>query len=340
MTKQEELTGLRELRNHLIAVQEFDDRLSRADASLEEDIRRTVERRMPQPPAKKEISLSYTHSKKRKVLPPLILLASILAIFIAHLIFEGASINTESAWFLFPALAFCSGYYLCEFVNLSIFGWTIFIVIPTGLALIIYQFTSKNLPYSLTLLAIAFIFLVSVTIVDKREKKAQKNKVNNAEQSFQKSFQKRMREYEVLKQRITDSVKSELTADHRARKEAYRKQRAEHQNAVASYTLLHPDYKKIDIVTYLIDRMEHGEADSIKEALQIKRAEDQKAAHDRAQFEWNEFLRRRDEDRKWEEQRAQWARDQAQAERERERREQAERIADELEEIRKKLEKD
>lgn len=111
---------------------------------------------------------------------------------------------------------------------------------------------------------------------------------------------------------------------------------------VHASTILHNDHKTPQTVKYIINLMETGVADSIKEALQIKRAEeratDMEMGRINAMYEMQRFERELEENRRWQEQRNNWARDLERQNREKDLIEQQKRTADELERIRKDLE--
>ncbi len=343
MSKQKELEELRELHEHFIAIEEIDKQILKKDDAFERAVCKEAQRRMPQPPQKTDFSVGANQpEKKSKCVYPYILFVCTFTGIIAHFVYFGVSLSFFNDPYLLMFVLFHIGYYffLRKESGLAFFGMIFSAIFSIG-TLLLSMFTS----YSLFLLAIQIFSFTMVTVISSREEKAQKKIAMNAaiaNANANQEYEKAVKRHEMLRTRTENAVRNELIAEFRLQKEAFQRQRTERQDAITSSTILHPDYKKIDIITYLIHRMEHGEADSIKEALQIKRTEDLKRESDMANFrvklEIQNMQRQEDERRRWQEQREQWTRDMAHADRERERMDQAKRAADELERIRKELE--
>lgn len=388
MTKQEELESLRVLKGHFQAVKNLEKKFSKKKAEIETELQVEIDRRSPLPPIiptrpKNSVPKPGADSSSNKFSeqpPPKyfgIALGILHAIFVvimsACILYFYTVERHRSATAFLPFVILLAAFHGAAIASLMHFdrkhkasgliGFIVLAAISLGPTLgpmgeytkeipSYIIFTTVGLPA--TTAVIASVLKIVEFAQFKANQKSDIRKYNSACDRYKKDLAKYeidLAHYNETLKRVSAQVKKEYQPKVTAVEQlcsSLRKEINEHKTAISTATILHKEHH--GNIDYIIHLMETGVADSVKEALQlkraedqkaaIKRAEDQKAAHDRAQFEWNEFLRRRDEDRKWEEQRAQWARDQAQAERERERREQAERIADELEEIRKKLEKD
>ena len=378
MTKQEELTGLRELKGHYQSIERLELEISKKTSDFEAELEHERDRRLPSRPKAPELpwekidqifkyryrpgsSAVFPEEKPQEYIPSVLYSVILAALQIISIIVLCA-INVASAppeveggpapgaiqtivilgCFQGPAVAFLIRFMQKRKIS-GIVGYILLCAFSSLILLEIFENLS-NQPATALLFGFPITILMLAIVLrlwGSRRFKAKNEQVKAALAKAEQKYLKALDAWDEDCDRILDQIEKDYQPQRDKMEQTCNNLRNEittHRTAINAATILHKEHH--GDIDYIICLMETGVADSIKEALQIKRAEDQKAAHDRAQFEWNEFLRRRDEDRKWEEQRAQRERDQAQAERERERIDQAKRAADELERIRKELEND
>ncbi len=375
MTKQEELTGLRELKGHYRSIECLERKIDTRRTDLEHEQNAEIYSRAPRYPETPEIVSKGLQrnpgaSEFSEQTPPKyysIIMGILHAIFVtiactcigkfyASAPLSEAEQSDEYLAYIVIFIVFHSAaiasliYFDQKHKAAGFIGYIVLSAIALGptvfpMAELAEQipdyiiFTAVGLPATTAVLA---LILKIVELVQFRAK--QKNDVCKYNAAYNR-HEKDLAEYNATLKRVTAQVKKEYQPKVAAMEQlcsTLRKEINAHKAAIGTAKILHKEHH--GDIDYIIRLMETGVADSIKEALQIKRAEDQKSQANSAMFgamlEMENLRRKQEEDRRWEEQRAQWARNQAQAERERERIKQAKRAADELESIRKKLEND
>ncbi len=348
MTKQEELAGLYELKNDLHRLKSIKANLKQHEREAENEVMRQVQNSMPTKPRHEEVQESPQKNIFRIVVFPISLfLFAIIRSYLGIFFF-----GTGGAEFIFSCITtgimlVCLFGFLYAKIEESVtskirttaivFHTLCFLASAGILGQKVKTFTVVDL-----VLAIAFILMyyVNKNYIE-RKKQAHRKHQSEVYEKTENALAEYSRQRERLKRKFTQEITSPAS-EWAQKKQALLQQLQACEAAVYSSTILHQSFHSD--IDYIIRLMETGVADSVKEALQIKRAEDQKRESDMANFRANleiqNMYRQEDEKRRWEEQRAQWEREQAQAERERERIDQAKRAADELERIRKELEND
>lgn len=363
MTKQEELTGLRELKGHYQSIDKLEKEIQRKKSALDAEINKEVDRRTPKYPQEPEILKQATKniseneaSKDTPVYFSVILvLLQIIGMVVLCIIYNNTGYVGTSAppfvlfvflgLFQFPAVAF-----LIRFVTMTkasgIAGYIVLCAISMAPAADFLENSGAIATYLMigfpaVILILALVLKLSHSLRIEAKIEQEKSDRYHAESKYRVALSLAAEERKRIKSQVLQELQHKKTATEQACADLQKEINA-HKAAIDANTILHKSFHSD--TDYIIRLMETGVADSIKEALQIKRAEDQKSQANSAMFgamlEMENLRRKQEEDRKWEEQRAQWERDQAQAERERERVDQARRAADELERIRKELEND
>lgn len=366
MTKQEELAGLRELKGHYQSIDKLGKEIQGKKSALDAEIEAEVDRRVPSPPKEPEILKKNLPQKEATVGTPRyfgLILASlqIIGIVVLCVIYNytgGAELERTSPFEFFmylgilqlPAVGFLinfvkekssygeyivsCGFYivLCA---ISMLWGSSYLEVSGAIA------TYLLIGFPIVILILAFVLKASNALRIQAKIEQEKSDRYHAEASYRVALSRAAEERKRIKSQVLLELQNKKTATEQACADL-QKEIIAHKAAINANTILHKNFH--GDIDYIIRLMETGVADSVKEALQIKRAEDQKRESDMANFRANleiqNMYRQEDEKRRWEEQRAQWERDQAQAERERERIDQAKRAADELERIRKELEND
>lgn len=337
MTKQEELSALHLLKHHLDCKEKLEQKLTNNEAERDQEIQTRVNKITPPYPTKKE-------PKKKTINVFLILYHTLplLTLLVGSPI--SAILTAETLEQKVVPIILCVPLIIC----LLVFMYVSSLESKLGSAFMYIVFSVVMRAFSFWPSVIAIIaaaLCLLLKLLAYFESKRLQRKTESDAKEAETQYSKALEEYRVARRKAESKVLAEIdTSDsiYRKREEEYREQLSTHRSAIYSNAILHESFHSD--IDYIIRLMETGVADSVKEALQIKRAEDQKRESDMANFRANleiqNMYRQEDEKRRWEEQRAQWERDQAQAERERERIDQAKRAADELERIRKELEND
>ncbi len=363
MTKQEELAELRELKAHYQSIEGIEQEIRRTRSAFDAEVDKEVDRRAPNHPKKpefleqeeKNISKNETSKGTPVYFGVILAFLHMMGMIILCIIYNNTGYVGNNAspfvffvvlgFFQFPAVAF-----LIRFITMNkasgIAGYVVLCAISMAPAAdfleesaAIATYLMIGLPAVILILALVLKLLHSLRAKAKIEQ--EKADRCHAEARYKAAFARAAEEREQIKSQVLLELQHKKTATEQACA-TLQKDVAAHRTAIDTATILHREFH--GSLDYIIRLMETGMADSIKEALRIKRAEDQESGRLMGciALDPKNPYKKPEEDRRWIEERERWERYFAQAalERERERIEQAKRAADELEEIRKKLEND
>lgn len=335
MTKQEELFWLHTLQTNIQVVNDLERKLEDNEGEKEKAIHQYTQKHKPSYPEK---LLSQDKNPKqnpvRKFFPCVPIVFSVLAVIGAVLSRgEGQSAMASNVVWLIAAVVSTLFLYCPWQVNVYVFP-----------ILIILPFFSMHLGAPLVIGILGIVAVVGCTALRIVELEA-RGKVEKENQSAkfyaEHQFQQEQENYEKALARLEKEAKKKYddpSSSFMVKEKELRQQLEQCRALLNANTILHQDYKDEESIARIIKLMETGVADSIKEALQIMLQENQRHSQwqvQRLMHQWEQEDRRKAEA---EHAREQFYQNMELQRLEHERIDQAKRAADELEEIRKKLE--
>ena len=343
MTKQEELFWLHTLQTNIQVINDLEEKLEDNEAEKEKAIMREIEQNSPDYPEKAEPHIQ--DPKHNSIRSNFIFIPG--AFVVLFIIAIACAINAdipykEKIGMLMPCMGCVLGaifasvlFYMSNETarKASYFG------LFNAAACAFYGF--MFLPIISILL---LIVLIAFIVVYRLDKKAQANIVSQNEQAKKQAeieYMQALRDFDRIHARLEREAKKKYdnpSSSFMVKEKELRQQLEQCRSLLNANAILHQDYKDIKSVDRIIQLMETGVADSIKEALQIMLQENQRHSQWKAEQLMNQW--EREERRKAEAERAreQFYQNMELQRLEHERIDQAKRAADELEEIRKKLE--